>query len=143
MQWKCLVIAKEVATCRARWRPGFSCFCGPGSEQTWKYNEARPTSHFSNWGWDKLASVMTSELVTSKHAVCKCSNMLQTGILTSKKGEAWNALQKKSRKSHAHEHGIGVQSTLFVFRSEHGFSLRCQFSFLSPTTVGIRKKSQR
>ena len=85
VQGKCLDSANEVATCAARFRPGYWCFCGRGSEQTWKYNESRPTSHFADGGWDELASVMTSEPITSKHPVFKCSYMLQTGLLTSKK----------------------------------------------------------
>ena len=57
------------------------------------------------------------------------------GILTSKEMETLNELQKRSAKqSHAREHGIGVQSTLSFSAVKNGFSTRCQFSFLSPTT---------
>ena len=40
-------------------------------------------------------SVMTKELITSKYPVFKCSNMMQTGILTLKKRETRNAFQKR------------------------------------------------
>ena len=102
VQGKCLDSAKEVASYAARFRPGNWCFCGPGSEQTWKYNKSTPTSHFANGGWDKLASGVF------KHA----SNR---EILTCCK----HALQKRAAKqSHARECGIGVQSTSSVLRSE-------------------------
>ena len=48
VQGKCLHSAKEVATDAATFRLGYRCFCGPGSQQTWKYNESMPTSHFAN-----------------------------------------------------------------------------------------------
>ena len=63
VQGKCL--AKEVATYAARFRLGYWCFCGPGSEQTWTHNESRPSSHSANGEWEKVASVMISELITS------------------------------------------------------------------------------
>ena len=60
---------KKLPPNAATFRPGFWCFCGPGSEQTWTNNESRPMSHFANGEWGKLASVMISELLTSKHHV--------------------------------------------------------------------------
>ena len=38
----------HVATYAARFRPGYWCFCGPGSEKTWKYNEERPFLQFAD-----------------------------------------------------------------------------------------------
>ena len=94
---------------------GYWCFDGPGAEQTWKCNESRPTSHFGNRRWDKLASVMV-EFVTSKHPVFKRSHMLQTGFFDISQRKTWNALQKRATKqSHARDCGIGVQSMLCVF----------------------------
>ena len=49
-------------------------------------DRSRPTSHFANGKCDKLASVMGSRFITSKHLVFKCSHKLQTWVLTSKKG---------------------------------------------------------
>ena len=41
VQGKFLDSAKEVASHPTRFRPGYWCFCGPGSEQTWDCNESR------------------------------------------------------------------------------------------------------
>ena len=114
---ECLDRAKEVAACAASFRPGYWCFfSGPGSEQTWTYNESRLTAHFTCGEWDKFASVMMRELITSNRPVFKCSNMQKTGILTFKERETRSALQKRAaEQSHVREHGIGVQSTLSVF----------------------------
>ena len=66
----------------------FGVFGDPGSEQTWKY-KVSIKAIFTLWQgrWDKFASVMLGEFVTSKHPVFKCSNILQTCIPTSKKGK--------------------------------------------------------
>ena len=82
---KSLDSEKEVATYAARFSPGYGCFCGPGSGQTWKDNESRPAAQFAKGEWNKPALKMMSELTTSKHPVFKCSSLLQTRILTSKK----------------------------------------------------------
>ena len=81
VQGKCLNSAKEVASCAAKFRPGYWCFCGPGSEPDLEI------PHFASEEWDKLAAVITSEIITSKCLVFMCSNMLQTGIFTSKNGK--------------------------------------------------------
>ena len=47
--------------------------------RTWKCNETRLTSHFADGKWDKLASVMISDFITSKHPVFMCSNMFLNG----------------------------------------------------------------
>ena len=44
----CLDSAKEVASFAARFKPGCWCFCGPGSDQTWKNNDARPAAQFAH-----------------------------------------------------------------------------------------------
>ena len=68
-------------------------------------------SHSADGEWDKLASVMMSELVTSKHSGFK-SNM----FLDIEERETWNALHKRiGKQSHARAHGTGVQSTLYFF----------------------------
>ena len=77
--------ASEVATFAARFSPGYWCICGPGSEKTWKYNEERPSRQFADSEWSKLALMIEEKLVTSKHPVFKCSNMLQTGALLKRK----------------------------------------------------------
>ena len=48
--------AKDVATCTARFRPGYWCFLGPGSEKTWTTNEERPSHQFADGEWDKSLS---------------------------------------------------------------------------------------
>ena len=60
--------------------------CHPGSEMTWNYNEDRPSHHFAHGEWDKLALRMMGEFTISKHLTCKCSNILQTGVLMGRKG---------------------------------------------------------
>ena len=44
-------------------------FCVPQSEQTWQDNASRLTSQIANMEWDKLVSVMITELITSKHCL--------------------------------------------------------------------------
>ena len=46
---KCLAQANDVATYSARFRPGYWCFCGPGEEKTWTYNEGRPSHQVFRW----------------------------------------------------------------------------------------------
>ena len=55
VQAKCLVQAKDVATYAARFRLGHWCFCGLGSEKTWKHNGERPSHQCGDGGWDDLA----------------------------------------------------------------------------------------
>ena len=43
-----------------------------------------------------------------------------------------------TQSSHAREHDLGVQSTLFVFRG-NGLSTKCQFCFLSPQRFESRR----
>ena len=132
----CLDSAKEVASFAARFKLGCWCFCGPGSEQTWKNNEARLAAQFAYGEWDKVASVMTTEYITSKHPVFKCSNMRQTGILTSKTGKPEMHFKSEPQKNLMLVHVVlGVQSALAVIEVKIGLSTRCQFSFLSPTTI--------
>ena len=100
VQGKCLESAKEVASSYAdRSRVGYWCFCDSGSGQTWKYNEPRPPAQFVNGEWGKLASVMRRDFITSKHSAFKCSNMLQTRILTSKKVKPGMTEQNKPQNN--------------------------------------------
>ena len=85
VQNKCLAQATEVALTRQDSDLVIVCFCAPGSEKTWKCNEERPSHQFADGEWDKLCLRMTSELVTSKDPVFKCSNTLQTGALMKRK----------------------------------------------------------
>ena len=39
VQNKCPAQANEVATYAAKFRSGYWCVCGPGSEKTWNYHE--------------------------------------------------------------------------------------------------------
>ena len=122
VQGKSLDCATEVASRVARFRPGYWCFCGPGSEQIWKYNESRPTSHFADGGvGTNLASVRKSEFVTSEHPVFQVFKYASTRSIDTKKGDTWNVLQKNEldKQSHAREHGIGVRSTLSATGSEN------------------------
>ena len=120
VQGKCLESAKEVASSYAdRSRVGYWCFCDSGSGQTWKYNEPRPPAQFVNGEWGKLTSVMRRDFITSKHSAFKCSNMLQTRILTSKKVKPGKTEQNKPQNNLMfRDYGIGVQSILSVLRSE-------------------------
>ena len=43
VQTECLAEAEEVANYAARFRYGYWCFCGPGSDKSWAYNEDRPS----------------------------------------------------------------------------------------------------
>ena len=87
-----------------------------------KNNESRPTSQFAAGEWDKLASVMMTELITSKHLVFKFSNMLHRRIL--------NVLQKRATppphartKEQAKQPPEPTQQELVVIASEEaGFS---------------------
>ena len=81
VQNRCQAQANEVATYSARFRPGYWCFRGPGSDKNWNCDEERPSHQFADGEWDKLALKMTGKLIISKHQVFKCSNMLQTGAL--------------------------------------------------------------
>ena len=65
----CRAQAEEVATFAARFRPGYGCFCGPGSEKTRKECHERPSHQFSNNEWDAFALRMIGELSISKHPV--------------------------------------------------------------------------
>ena len=56
VQTKCLPQAKDVATCTARFRLGYWCFLGPGSEKTWTTNEERPSHQFADGEWDNSLS---------------------------------------------------------------------------------------
>ena len=134
MQDKCLAEAKEVATHKAGFRPGCWCLCGPGPEKTSKYDEDRPSHPFADGDWDKLASVMTSELTISNHPVSKCSNIAQTGVLMKRKqGGGAGTHFKNEKSSHARESDLGVQLTLSVFCTERGFRTRCQFRLVLPS----------
>ena len=97
VQAKCPAQA-EVAKYAARLKPGYRCFwsritqrptywcfCCPGSEQTWKYDEYRPPHQFADGGWDHLALRMTSKLMISNTRFFKCSNILQSGVLVRRK----------------------------------------------------------
>ena len=98
-------------------------------------SKSKPASLFANGEWDKLASVMISEHITSKHLAFMCSNMHQTGMFTFEKGKLAAYFQIEPENNfHAREYGFGVQSTL-LFSMENGFSTRCQFSFLFLTKV--------
>ena len=52
-----------------------------------KHNEPRLSAQFAGGEQDKLGSVTTRELITSKRPVFKFSDMRQTGTFTSKKGK--------------------------------------------------------
>ena len=56
---KYIAQAREVSSHAARFRHGYWCCCGPGSEKTWKYNEERPSHQFADGEWDKLALKIT------------------------------------------------------------------------------------
>ena len=55
---KCIVQAKEVASYAARFRPGYRCFCGPGSDKHGNIMKNRPSHDFVDGDWDKLALQM-------------------------------------------------------------------------------------
>ena len=77
------------------------------------------------------------KLVTSKHPVFKCSNMLQTGALMKRKkrgGVETHFEKRVGQSSHAHEYDVGAQSTLFTFTTnnwiQNKISVRIQASTL-------------
>ena len=91
---KCQAQANEVASYAARVRLGYWCFCGPGLDKTWKYNEERPSHH-------DLARLLVNELLMSKHPVSKCSNILVTSVLMRrKKGEGATTHFKNEPENH-------------------------------------------
>ena len=125
-QNKCLARAGEVPLSAARFRPGYWCFCGPGSEKTWKYNAERP----------KLALKMIKRIYHQQapsvqvfeHSSNRCIDE------ANERRSCWNACQKRAKQSsHARDYAFGVQSTLFNFCSELiGFLTRCPFRFEPP-----------
>ena len=60
-------------------------------------------------------------LITSKHPVLECSDMLQAGILTSWKRKLGVHFDQKLDNNPMLPCGNGLQSTLCVFRSDTGF----------------------
>ena len=75
---------------------------------------------FAGGEWDKLAVKMKDKLITSMHPVFKGSNMLHTGALMKRKkgGVGTHFRNEPDNHSHARRNDLGVQSTLFIFRSE-------------------------
>ena len=96
-RFKTNVQLKRMATYATRLRPGFRCFCGPGSEKTWTLHEERPSHQFAEGEWDNLVLRMMREVA--------------------KEGRrSYNAFQKRARHSlHARDCDLGVQSTLCTF----------------------------
>ena len=108
VQNKCPAQANEVATCGARFRPGYLCFCGPGSEQAWKNTGSRPTSRVANVEWNKLAS-HDDERIYHQQTSC---------VQTSFKHVCWHQRQgnleciskRAAQQSHSRERGVGEQN---------------------------------
>ena len=93
--------ARDVATYAARFRPGYLCFCGSGSEKTWQMNEDQPSHQIADGEWDKFVSRMISEFVFSKHPVFKCSNIPLTGeLMKPKKGGGVGTYFKNKSDNH-------------------------------------------
>ena len=86
--WESLAVqAKSFARAKesfhaARFRPGYWCFCGPGSAKTRQHNEERPSHQPADSEWDKLDVMAIRELTICKHPVFQCPNILETGALT-------------------------------------------------------------
>ena len=100
MQYKSLAQAKEVATHAARFRPGYWCFCGPGSDKNWTYNEERSFHELADG--DKLPLSVISELFfISKHTVFKCSNLnLSNVVMLRKIGDGVGMHIRKEPENH-------------------------------------------
>ena len=116
VQDQCPAQAKEGATYAASFRLCYWCFCGPGSEKTWTYNQDQPSYQFADGEWDNFALRLISEFLFSKHPVFKCSNILQTDVLMKRKRGGGAGTHFKSEPD-AREFDIGVQSSLSVSRS--------------------------
>ena len=121
VQVKCLDSVKKVASYAARFRP---CYWGPGSAQTWKYNESRPATHFGNGERDELASVV-------KHA----SNRV---LKSKKKGNPGMHFKSDARNNVMLVNMVLVGNQLCLFfavkkRIRHKMPVQ----FLSPTAIVI------
>ena len=96
VQNKCPAQANEVAICGARFRPGYLCFCGPGSEQA--RNRLGKTmgqgQRLVLLTWNGISSLpmMMSEFTTSKHLVFKQASNRSVDM---KDRETLNALQSE------------------------------------------------
>ena len=55
IQAKCQAQAEDVAYYAARFRLDYTCFCGPGSEKIWEYNEDTPSHQFADETISRLA----------------------------------------------------------------------------------------
>ena len=120
-QDKCPAQAKEVATHAAKFRLVYWCFCGQDQKETWTYHEERPSHQFGGGEWDKLAPMMISEFVISKHTVFKYSNILHSGVLVRRQKGGGAGTQKngpENQSSRVREFDVGVYSTRSVVRSE-------------------------
>ena len=116
----CVTQASEVANYAASFRPGYCVSVVQDRKKTWTQNEERPSRQFAGGEWDKLAVRMKDKLITSMHPVFKGSNMLHTGALMKRKkrGVGTHFRNEPDNQSHARRNDLGVQSTLFIFRSE-------------------------
>ena len=142
VQKRCQIHANEMAKHTARFRPGYLCFCGAGSEKPWTYNEERPSYQFAKGGCDDLALTMESELVTSTHPVLTCSTIHQRLCVNEKERRRSRiALQNRDGKAqNARENDLA----LFVFRPRTiGFRTKSQFRTTPPLLNWIRTKSHR
>ena len=128
--------AKEVAILAARFRAGYWCFFGSGSDTTCKRNECRPSYQSADGGWDYLALRMEKELTIGKHRVSEHSSIKCFDEVKDRR-RSWNAFENRVRKSsHARENGFGVQSTPSVcVRSKIESRRNCSVS--SPQTTSL------
>ena len=104
--WKARRCKTNVQLKRMKWPltqqdpdPGKRCFCGPGSEETWKDSEERPSHQFADGERDKLYLRMISKLITSK----QCSSIDEA----KQSRRSWIACQKRTRQSsHVREYSL-------------------------------------
>ena len=76
--------------------------------------------------------MMIGELITVKHPACKCSHILQTGaLMTRKKGGGFGTHFKNEPDTHrvARECDFGVQSTLYILVMRDGFRRKSGTNF--------------
>ena len=93
----------------------------PGSEKTWTSDEERPSCQFADGGWDDLALRMRNELRTGQLPSVQVFELSPSRCIDEAKEwkEAGTHFKNEPKNpSHAREHDMGMQSTLFVFRSE-------------------------
>ena len=104
VQNKCPAQANEVATCGARFRPGYLCFCGPGSEQAWKTMGQGQRLVLLTWNGISSLPMMMSEFITSRHLVFKqvCWHQRQGNLECTSK--------RAAKQSHSRERGVGEQN---------------------------------